>query len=351
MDDWPTMLRETLAGGNPAVLVTVADTRGSAPREAGAKMIVSEAGTFGSIGGGNLEFRATGTARRLIAAGTEPRARTERMALGPGLGQCCGGDVVLVYETVGPADLSWVEHVLRARTAALQAVLITDLGAGGKRTIVGDADKPLPGHGSRSLERTVRETLDAGARTRLVKADKQGEGPFLVERLTDERSELWLFGAGHVGRALVQVLGVLPFRVIWVDSRPNEFPEALPANVTARIGRAPEDDVAQAGPRGLFLVMSHSHALDLAICEVVLRRDDFRYLGLIGSSTKKARFLRMLRESGIREAVLARLVCPIGLPGIGGKKPGEIAVAVAGQLMQVERGNHAQVDPAIPGRE
>jgi xanthine dehydrogenase accessory factor len=148
---------------------------------------------------------------------------------------------------------------------------------------------------------------------------------------------VYLFGAGHVGRALAAMLGQLPCRVAWIDERKDAFPEAAPANVAMIRSDDPAAEVARAPKGAHFLVMTHSHARDQAIVEAVLRRGDFAYLGLIGSATKRARFVARLRAAGIAEAALARLVCPIGAEGIPGKEPGVIALAAAAEIMRRHR--------------
>ena len=144
-----------------------------------------------------------------------------------------------------------------------------------------------------------------------------------------------LFGAGHTGRALAPLLAGLPFQVTWVDERPTEFPDELPAGVRVRPVAEPQAEVDQAPPGALYLVMTHSHQRDLELCARVMSRGDFAYLGLIGSATKRARFEHRFRESGLDDAVIDRLTCPIGIAGISGKEPAEIAVSVAVQLLRI----------------
>jgi xanthine dehydrogenase accessory factor len=336
LDNWLDSLFKTISDGDPKVLVTVAQARGSVPREAGAKLLVGNDCITGSIGGGNLEFQAIAAARRLLAGSGDKRRVTERVALGPSLGQCCGGDVTLLYERLGTRDLPWIEEALKARQKIAKAALVTRLAQGQDSKVIVFSGENCTGVTDNALvKKALEDVLEGRATDRFIKASRPEKGSLFIEHLSEERPDVWLFGAGHVGRALVQVLATLPFRVFWVDSRAEEFPGELPGNVEARPSPMPLDDVVAAKPGAYFLVMTHSHPLDLAICEAVLKRHDFRYLGLIGSSTKKARFLRQLRESGLPDDDLEGLVCPIGLPGIGGKKPGEIAVAVAAQLLQV----------------
>ena len=162
-----------------------------------------------------------------------------------------------------------------------------------------------------------------------------GHASLLFEPMRPEADTLLLFGAGHVGKALVSVLADLPFRVRWIDERKGEFPSDLPANVRAEVVAHPAKVVETAPAGTFFLVTTHSHALDFRVIEAVLRRGDFAYAGLIGSRTKRARFEKGFRKLGVDSG---RLVCPIGIGGITGKHPKTIAVAVAAQLLQVAAG-------------
>jgi xanthine dehydrogenase accessory factor len=151
------------------------------------------------------------------------------------------------------------------------------------------------------------------------------------------RPDLFVFGAGHVGRAIVRAIEPLGFAVTWIDGRADAFPAAVSADFAGGIRTwslaMPELAVEEAAPGAFFLVMTHSHPLDEAICEAVLKRGDFAFLGLIGSATKAARFRKSLAKSGISEADLKRLTCPIGLPGLSGKDPARIAASVAADLL------------------
>jgi xanthine dehydrogenase accessory factor len=248
------------AAGRAAVVVEVAAARGSVPRDAGTRMLVAADAVLGTIGGGHLELQAMADARSLLAAGGQHFER--QVALGPSLGQCCGGALLLRHTRLDAA-------AVRAWAA------------------------PAP------------------------------------------RFVLQLYGAGHVGRAVARLLAGLPCRVQWVDERQEEFPgEPLPPHIERLCVEPVQAEVGAAAPGSFFLVLTHSHALDLAISEAILRRGDFGFFGLIGSQTKRARFEARLRERGIGEAPLARMVCPIGLPGIAGKEPEVIAVAVVAQLLQ-----------------
>lgn len=150
------------------------------------------------------------------------------------------------------------------------------------------------------------------------------------------RFTLQLYGAGHVGRAIVALLAGLPCRVQWIDEREAEFPRelALPAHIERVCVEPVEAEVAVAPPGAFYLVLTHSHDLDLAIAQAILKRGDFGFFGLIGSRTKRARFLRRFEQRGIAAEAIARMTCPIGVPGIEGKEPEVIAIAVVAQLLQ-----------------
>jgi xanthine dehydrogenase accessory factor len=272
-------LVQTLTRQN-GVLVTVHSVEGSGPREVGAWMAVFQDSVVNTIGGGHLEFQAMAEARALLArlsaktigaAGSqshEAEAVVLRYALGPSLGQCCGGVVHLRYEPMSLADVS-----------------------------------------------------------------------HLQKRLQHSGCPVALFGGGHVGRALVDVLGRLPVSVQWFDSRDEIFPSDVPPNVQCEHSDPVQDSVADVRPGSAVLIMSFSHAEDLDVVAACLKRQrtagDLPFIGLIGSRTKWATFRHRLEERGFSEQELAHVTCPIGVPGISGKAPEVIAVAVAAQLLQL----------------
>ena len=158
------------------------------------------------------------------------------------------------------------------------------------------------------------------------------------------------FGAGHVGRALALALAPLPFAVRWIDPRRDAFPTHAPANVTLIHAPEPAAELAGAPDRALVVVMTHSHALDLELVAEALRVQRFGYVGLIGSATKRARFLSQMRAAGLTELELARLVCPIGVPGLESKDPAVIAASSAVQLLIVSEKLSADEPGALPAR-
>jgi xanthine dehydrogenase accessory factor len=246
------------------VLVTVQSLRGSGPREPGAWMAVSADGVLGTVGGGHLEYDAVAHARSLLAQG--PATDVRRYALGPTLGQCCGGVVHLAFERVSAADL-----------------------------------------------------------------------PRLQARLAQTGTPVALFGGGHVGHAIVRLLGALPFAVQWIDSRDGIFAPDIPPNVACDHSEPVHCAVASLAPGSRVLVMSFSHAEDLDITAACLQRrrdrDDLPFIGLIGSGPKWTTFRRRLEDRGFTPAELDGVHCPIGVPGIIGKQPEVIAVSVVAQLL------------------
>ncbi|MEK8033599.1 xanthine dehydrogenase accessory protein XdhC [Ideonella sp. DXS29W] len=252
-----------LAEGVPAMIVEVVAARGSVPRGVGTRMLVGPHTTAGTIGGGHLEWEAIARCRDRLAAG-DHHTLDWPVALGPSLGQCCGGALTL-------------------RLAPLTA-------------------------------------------------DNLHHWP-----ATRPRFRLHLFGAGHVGRAIVQVLAGVPCQVVWIDEREREFPPDATSwpHVEPVCVEPVEAEVAEGRPGDAYLVLTHSHALDLAITEAILRRGDFGWFGLIGSATKRARFESRLRQRGFDAATLARMTCPIGVPGLAGKQPAVIAIATAAQLLGI----------------
>jgi xanthine dehydrogenase accessory factor len=339
MTDWLSVLARLSASGTPCVLVTVAATRGSVPREAGTKMVVTEDAIFGTIGGGQLEYEALRTAREMLKGGVAAQLR--RFGLGPSLGQCCGGTAEVLFEPACEAADDWLSVLLACVERGESAVLVTALG--GKLVVGRDGASGAFPDSQLQVEAVAvaRALLDAAdPRTHL---EQTGDRMVLFEPIRPAGLHVVLFGAGHVGTALVRVLGELPCRITWVDSRAEQFPRDPPPNVTIEGTEAPRYAVDRAPSRAAFLVMTHSHALDLTLCEKILRRNDFSYFGLIGSATKRAKFTRRFKARGLSDDVIGRMVCPIGIPELPGKHPGEIAIAVAAQLLMVRAQDHARM--------
>jgi xanthine dehydrogenase accessory factor len=293
---------EAIEAEGAAALATVVKTEGSSPQGAGARMVARPSGRFdGTIGGGELERQALDDARAALRKGRGP-ARRGVVALGPRLDQCCGGRAEWRIEIFDARDLAALAPLAEAERAGPFAVVARL-----------DAD----GRIARALGAAEAE-LEQGA---------------WREAYGEATTPVYLFGAGHVGRALALALAPLPFVVRWIDSRDDAFPERAPLNATLAKASDPPTELARAPDGALVVAMTHSHALDLALVAEALSQDRFAYVGMIGSLTKRARLTSQLRAAGLAEARIAKLVCPIGVPGIAGKAPAVIAAAVAAQLL------------------
>ncbi len=342
MNSWIHDLHGAIRDGEDAVVVTVAGVRGSAPRETGAKMIVTAKETIGSIGGGQLEYQCTRIAAgqiRKIGAYKEQRLQ-RRFPLGTNLGQCCGGVVDILFERVASSSMTWLEELKRLHDDRQPVVLATPLAENaGRYLVTGDHCMQFDTNAACEDEMiAVARRLIAG------NGSAQLHNDFLLEPVIKSDFQIAIFGAGHVGAATVDVLSKLDCVIRWIDNRRNIFPARLPANVTAVESGDPAQEVAAMPPGTCYLVLTHSHPLDFEICDQVLRRGDFRYCGLIGSLSKRKRFERDMRKQAMPDALLEKLVCPIGVAGIESKKPADIAVAVAAEILQVRDANAATIE-------
>ncbi len=302
-------LMEAIEAEGSAALVTLTRIQGSSPREAGARMVVRPSGGFhGTIGGGALEWAALDAAQSALKHGRGPAERRS-LALGPELAQCCGGRVEWRIETFDRRDL-------------VDLSPIADVEGNGAATLKAS----LGGDGR------VDRRLEKEARGEELTARLPGPEGW-TEPLGESARAVYLFGAGHVGRAVALALAPLPFAVRWIDSRREAFPAYSPANVVLIHALEPATEVAHAPEGGLIVVMTHSHGLDLEIVTAALAAGRFGYVGLIGSATKRARFVTQMRAAGLTEASLLQLVCPIGLAEVKGKDPAVIAASTAAQLL------------------
>ncbi|NVO25603.1 xanthine dehydrogenase accessory protein XdhC [Donghicola mangrovi] len=267
--------------------VVILEVRGSVPRGAGTEMLVWNGGQSGTIGGGRLEFDAAEAARQALDGGGD-LARV--YPLGPALGQCCGGSVRVLTEVFDAA-----------RADALPQ---TGLWA-----------RPLPGV--------------TGGHAPATEGLSQG---WFAEYIAPAQRPLWVWGAGHVGRAVVHTMVPLPdFAITWVDTAASRFPDAIPEGVDQLIAAEPERLAPHAPENAMHLILTYSHDLDLALCHGLLTRG-FGFCGLIGSGTKWARFQKRLLTLGHAQDQISRITCPIGNPALG-KHPQAIAVGVAAALL------------------
>lgn len=255
---WIEALADLQQQGEPCVLVTIIEERGSTPRNAGSKMVVSRDRLYDTIGGGHLEYRAQAIAREMLENRSR-ETRLERFSLGASLGQCCGGATVLLFEPMG-----------------------------------------------------------------------------------QPQAHIAVFGAGHVGRALVPLLASLPCKVRWIDSRESEFPEQIPQGVEKVLNDEVVDEVENMPAGSYFIVMTHNHQLDLELTAAILERNDFTYYGLIGSKSKRAKFEHRLRDRGFQPETVQRMRCPMGIADVKGKLPIEIAVSIAGEVIATYNANFGE---------
>ncbi|MDJ0820471.1 MAG: xanthine dehydrogenase accessory protein XdhC [Paracoccaceae bacterium] len=278
--------------------VVVAEVAGSAPREVGAAMLVWQGGQSGTIGGGALELQAAEAALHRQGATRHP--------LGPELGQCCGGAVTL-----------WTDVYNAQKLNAL-------------------ADQDVIARGPGEMPLAVHRLMDR-ARARGQAPVPQLVQGWMVEPVLRPNRHLWIWGAGHVGRALVAVLAPVPqIAITWVDTSADRFPEHIPNTVTPLWAEDPTRLAQHAPPEAEHLILTYSHALDLGLCDALLKRG-FAWAGLIGSDTKWARFRKRLRAMGHEPAQIDRICCPIGQKSLG-KHPQAIAVGVAAQLLKTQTG-------------
>ena len=244
----------------------------------------------------------------------------------------------------------WMDAIARLRDSAERYVLITVIGvqgstpreSGSKMLVTAGEtfDTIGGGHLEFAAIEHARQLLLAGKNSQALEHFPLGarlgqccggRASLLFECFAARGPQVVLFGAGHVGRALAPLLAGLPLRLDWVDSRAAQFPQSVPEGV--RLLDEPEDAVHEAPPGSYFLVMTHNHPLDYAIAEAVLKRGDAGFLGMIGSRTKARRLQMRLEQHGYPQEVIAQMHCPIGLSEVPGKRPLEVAISIAAQVI------------------
>jgi len=331
--NWPQALLEMLEQEPAVVRILVTQVLGSAPREAGVCMLVDREQFKGTIGGGQFEWQAMAAARMLLSAG-EPAARMQRIVLAADVAQCCGGVVELWIERYTRADRALL-RLMRDAARGGSAVLISTITAAGAdhprvdHQVVSDAGK-YPG--ADLMLRSPRH--QASPCVNITPVAGVVECTTLMERVDEALPALWLYGAGHVGQALARIVAELPLELTWIDPRAQLFPATIPDSVCVVHTLDPVSSVATAAAGARFVVLTHSHALDYALCRAILLRGDFASLGLIGSNSKGARFRSRLARDGVSAERIARLQCPISAGSIASKWPAAIAVAVAFDLLR-----------------
>ncbi|WP_269582110.1 xanthine dehydrogenase accessory protein XdhC [Roseibium sp. Sym1] len=321
MKTW-SRIADCLERDGVCALVTVAGVDGSTPREAGARMVVAANGGFyGTIGGGTLEYEALRKTVRALRSG-EATFFLEKVSLGPDLGQCCGGRARIAIEVLTTASLSQARQLAGRETGGM--VFTTEA-----RVLNGQV-------GTRKVTGEISRCPFA------MEEDPETGGKRLVEQFGAERRPVFLFGAGHVGKALVLALAPQPFEITWIDSRVEQFPGPVPANVRQIATKDPATQLDHA-PDGTFvLAMTHSHALDEEIMARALLQQRFAYCGVIGSATKRARFQKRLKSRGLNDSLVANMVCPIGVTELRSKQPAAIAAGIAVDLLIRDEATYQQ---------
>lgn len=299
---WLTTLLSLLEDAPAVAILTIGAIKGSAPREPGATIFVTSDKQIGTIGGGSLEFDAIAFARQQMNKSSQGVNRLEKtFLLGPDLGQCCGGQVHLLIEIYHQDVIEDLQSLSKSGAPA-------------------------------SFHDLTKETLP----TPLSKAhisfhfDKQGKE--MIRPLVQKTRPLYIYGAGHVGRALQNITSGLGFTRIWVDVEAQRFPTDPDPDITL----VPARDmavIAKNAPKDAYhIIVTYSHQIDEAICHALLSSGQYGRIGLIGSQTKKARFAKRLAEAGHNADQIADIICPIGLKEITSKDPAYVALSIAGQL-------------------
>lgn len=313
MHDWQAGLRARLQAGAPTVSVTCVEVQGSAPCAVGSRMLVGAEDFEGTIGGGNLEFLALKQARKLLAGSNS--CLRQSLPLGPLLSQCCGGRVTLFYEKFHPSDISFFEAA-----CASAGSIVTRCGCD-------DFGKWLLEDERVTAMREGMEPVDLPAIP-----ERSFDGLFYCEPAALNLPQVCIFGAGHIGEALAKVLQVARCKIVLIDPRDDMAP-ALPKGADW----LKTDDPTSLGEwwqsGAIAIVLTHSHDLDFAWVSAILRRGDSKYCGLIGSRTKRTRFIRRLLSDGFSEEQVSHLTCPIGSSDLKSKDPGAVAIAAAAQIL------------------
>jgi len=252
-NNWNSAVYQLSQQGQAYVLVTLVGVSGSTPRNSGTKMVICKDAIYDTIGGGHLEHKAIKYAHKMLDAGKDSQ-HLEHFQLGSNLGQCCGGNASVLFESFSAVGVN-----------------------------------------------------------------------------------IMLFGAGHVGKALIPILAQLPCQIKWVDSRAEQFPNDVAHyhNVHKVVNEDPELEVANMPKNSYYIVMTHNHQMDFDISQAILKQGDFTYLGLIASDTKWRRFQQRYKHRDIDPQQVARMNCPIGLEQVSGKLPIEVAVSVAGEIINL----------------
>ncbi|MEH6402124.1 MAG: xanthine dehydrogenase accessory protein XdhC [Sneathiella sp.] len=337
MTNWTDIIKAYRAHKDCSVLVTVGSILGSTPRETGAKMLVTPTMTVGTIGGGQLEYLAIGQARESLENSESKTATVLKLPLGPELAQCCGGHVEVLLSPLNETDETWLSSLEDAQKSST-GILITNWN---NETVTRRVVTNLLNVST--IDPSLLDGIEEVAQSHIpivIRSDRLSENFTLIEPANEALFHLTLFGAGHVGKAVIHTLSQLPCTIDWIDERADMFPAELPENVQKTVSASPTHHISDAPANSFYLVMTHSHQLDLELCAEILKRGDSAYLGLIGSKTKRQKFRKRLTLRGFDERQLSDLTCPIGLENLEGKHPAQIAISVSAEIMKRQQERH-----------
>ena len=347
MQSWFEALKKAVSGNSAAVLVTVIAVDGSVPREPGATLVVSADSTEGTIGGGNLEYSAIARARTMLDGspemhgdgkhsdtkqGDEQKVNSEheclKLSLGPSLGQCCGGRVELLFERVS-SKTEW----------------LIELTTGHEFSKFGSSEKANWLFRQLDSKAAIVATPDDFQKQELV-CDSQTGLPKKVGVITSTRDNsrwfcmpliervpiVWVYGAGHVGQAVVRQLSLMACQITWLDHREDWLELQPELSINRVLTDSPDDEIGKSPAKACHIVMTHSHAIDFDICHALLKSGQFGYLGLIGSESKRRTFVRRLRQRGHDDDLIDCMRCPIGRLQLASSVPSVIALNLAAEL-------------------
>ena len=291
---WTDELIKIIQKNNFVCRAMIVRSDGSTPREEGASMIILKNEIKGTIGGGNLEFEVINSARKKIKTTSTFLREKKNFPLGPNLGQCCGGYVEVLLEYYNKECIP----------------LLKSLAKSNKKFIL----HPLEKH-----------KFPLGTNEKSHKS-------FFFSNHFKRYQPVFIYGAGHVGRALINVTNDLQIDRYWVDISKDRFPKNLPKNLNKLIANDLKIIAHNALPNSIHIVMTFSHHMDEEIVEIILQKNNFFKLGLIGSKTKKIRIFNRLKKRGLSDILLDKVTCPVGIPEVFGKKPPQVALSIASQL-------------------
>ena len=332
------------------VIISIITTKGSTPCCAGDKMLLTKNQTFGSIGGGNLEYKTLQHARQLL--NKKNKCQIQNYSLGASLGQCCGGFIKILFQcfvNLNKQTSKWLTILTKAYSLQIDIMLMSYFANGRfyqafytkKYQDFNNYQVALP----ISLTKISTKMLTSKNTSDILyeKNENYDKIHYCESFLFSKLQTVVIFGAGHIARALIPIISNLPVRLYWVDAREFEF--SLYKHDTSNINIICDEAVYtidKLAENAYYVVVTHSHQLDFEICEKILKSTNFNYLGLIGSQTKAKLFKKRLLAKGVAPSLIKRLICPIGKQNFFSKSATVTAVAIATSLIDFLEKTHKQ---------